>query len=247
MIETLKKYIRRRVIPQLIEEHEVVEAYNLWALNYDAQPGNLMLDLDEILFSKLLASIDIKGKMVADIGCGTGRHWAKIFKAEPASLAGFDVSPGMLDKLKEKFPVAETHTITDNQFAAVSDGSYDVIVSTLTVAHIPNLEEALNAWCRIAKPAADMVITDFHPDALAFGGKRTFKHENKQIAIQNFVHSTHSIKDILKKNGFYLVNEEERKVDETVRHYYEEKNALPVYEKFKGFPIIYAMHLRRGK
>ncbi len=213
------------MIPQQVKEHEVVEAYNLWALNYDAQPGNLMLDLDEILFAKLLATIDIKNK----------------------ALAGFDVSPGMLYKLKEKFPAAETHTITDNRFAAISDSCYDVIVSTLTVAHIPNLEEALNAWCRIAKPAADMVITDFHPDALAFGGKRTFKHENKQIAIQNFVHSTHSIKDILKKNGFHLVNEEERKVDETVRHYYEEKNALAVYEKFKGFPVIYAMHLRRDK
>src|ERR1700739_4463189 len=94
VIETLKKYIRRRALPRQISESGVVEAYNLWALNYDVQPGNLMLDLDEILFSKLLAAIDIKNKAVADIGCGTGRHWDKILRGGPASLAGFDVSPG---------------------------------------------------------------------------------------------------------------------------------------------------------
>ncbi len=245
MITTIKNYIKRHVFAHPVQERGVVEAYDIWAGNYDAQPGNLMLDLDELVFGRLLNNIDIKNKTVADIGCGTGRHWSIILSKEPAGLSGFDVSPGMLKKLEEKFPSASTHVITDNLFSGVDDQTYDIILSTLTVAHIENIEEALAVWCRITKKKGDIIITDFHPDALAFGGKRTFKHQNKHIAVQNFVHSTDTIKAIMLKNNFHVVAEEEMRVDETVKHYYQQQNALHVYERFKDFPIIYGIHFRR--
>jgi len=246
LIQSIKKYINKHVFASPAKEREVVEAYDLWAENYDSQPGNLMLDLDEILFAALLPNAGIKGKNVADIGCGTGRHWPKLLAQAPASLTGFDVSPGMLNKLKAKYPDAKTSVITDNNFSTVDDGTYDVIVSTLTVAHIENIEEALEAWSRILKFRGDIIITDFHPDALAFGGKRTFSHQNTQIAVKNYVHTLDRIKAILLRNNFEVVLDEEKKVDETVMHYYSEQNALHVYEKFKGFPIIYGIHFRRA-
>ena len=245
MIKTFKKYIRKHVFSVPVKEKEVVEAYDLWSEHYDSQPGNLMLDLDEILLSKLLDTVDLKSKHVADIGCGTGRHWAKILQKNPESLTGFDVSSGMLNKLGEKFPAAKTHVITDNNFSFVDDGTFDVILSTLTVAHIENIEDALEAWCRILKYNGDIIITDFHPDALSFGGKRTFTHHKTQMAVKNFIHSTIAIKRILSRNDFFVINEEERKIDDEVMHYYTDQDALPVYEKFKGFPIIYGMHFRR--
>ena len=51
------------------------EGYNQWAPTYDTQPDNAVLALESRLFSELLARIPIEGKIVADIGCGTGRHW----------------------------------------------------------------------------------------------------------------------------------------------------------------------------
>jgi hypothetical protein len=42
-----------------------------------------------------------------------------------------------------------------------------------------------------------------------------------------------------------VVRKQEKIVDESVKHYYAAKNALPVYEKFKGSRIIYGIHLRR--
>lgn len=246
MITTIKNYIKQRVFTPEIQDKEVVEAYDIWAKNYDAQPGNLMLDLDEILFAKLFKNVDITNKVVADIGCGTGRHWSKIFEKSPSVLTGFDVSPGMLDQLKKKYPEADTHVITDNHFATVNNQVYDVIVSTLTVAHIKNIEEALNAWCRMLKTKGDIIITDFHPNALASGGKRTFKHKKTHIAVENYVHNIDAIKDILRKNDFYIFTEQGKKVDETVKHYYEEQNALHVYDKFKDLPIIYGIHFRRA-
>lgn len=245
MINTIKNYIKRQILPSTIKNKGVVEAYDIWAENYDLQPGNLMLDLDEVLFTKLLTCLSLENKVVADIGCGTGRHWAKILRQNPTSLTGFDVSPGMLKKLNDKFPEAKTYIITDNHFEDVADETYDVILSTLTVAHIKDIEDALQTWCRISKQQADIIITDFHPNALASGGKRTFKHGDKHIAVQNFVHTTDTIKQILLKNGFRVIIHEEIKIDETVKHYYEQQNALHVYEKFKGKPIIYGIHFKR--
>ena len=247
MIKTLKKYIRTHIFKQSVRETEVVEAYDIWAGNYDNQHGNLMLDLDEMLFARLMAGTELENRQIADIGCGTGRHWAKILKQKPAGITGFDVSPGMLKKLTDKFPGAKTRLITDNRFATTANGSFDVVVSTLTVAHIENIEEALAAWCRVLKENAEIIITDFHPDALAFGGKRTFNHQKKQIAVRNFVHSLTTVKEIVCRYGFETVREEEIKIDESVKHYYSDQNADHVYEKFNGLPIIYGLHFRRVK
>ena len=245
MISTLKKYIHQHIKSSPVRETAVVEAYDIWSDNYDSQPGNLMLDLDELVLSQLMAGLNLRCKNVADIGCGTGRHWQTLLKQMPSHLTGFDVSPGMLARLKGKFSAADTYTISDNRFADIEDNTYDVIVSTLTVAHIKDLEEAINAWCRILKNKGEIIITDFHPDALAIGGQRTFTHQKKQIAVENYVHPVREIITFFLANGFHLVSMAERKVDESVRHYYTEQNAMHVYEKFKGMPIIYGLHLRR--
>jgi len=111
-----------------------------------------MLDLDEVLFSKLLENAAIQNKTIADIGCGTGRHWNKILEKRPQSLTGFDVSEGMLNRLKEKFPGASVYHITDDLFANAPNAPFDLIISTLTVAHIEDIGKALDAWCGLLKP-----------------------------------------------------------------------------------------------
>jgi ubiquinone/menaquinone biosynthesis C-methylase UbiE len=245
VIDILKNFVKQRFFHSPTKEKGSVEAYDIWSVNYDDQPGNLMLDLDDTLFSDLLRGLNLAKKKVADIGCGTGRHWDKLLKHKPKILTGFDVSAGMLKRLEQKFPEAQTYQITDNLFADVHDQSYDVIISTLTIAHIKNIEEALQAWCRILKPGGDIIITDFHPSTLAYGGKRTFKHHNKQIAVQNYVHQLSDIKEIMLNNNCTLIAHEEVKIDEKVKHYYANQNALHVYESYKGFPIIYGLHFKK--
>ena len=111
-------------------------AYDLWAADYDSQPDNMMLAWDEEIFSDLINHIDLKNKIIADIGCGTGRHWKKIFAREPKKLIGFDVSEGMLKMLQQKFPQAETHHLINDELKELENESCDIIFSTLTIAHI---------------------------------------------------------------------------------------------------------------
>lgn len=243
LVKEIKKYFFVDAFAS-ITETEAAQAYDMWSTTYDDQPDNLMLALDEEIFSKLLESISLENKTVADIGCGTGRHWQKIIDKMPAILTGYDVSEGMLKKLQQKFPGAVTHQISNNLFTDLPAASVDVIVSTLTIAHLENLDESLEAWFRILRPNGDIIITDFHPAALANGGKRTFQKGSKQVTVKNFIHPVESIKQTGYRHGFYVVQEEEIKISGQYKHFYENKNAMHVFEKFNGTPIIYGLHLK---
>ncbi|EHQ27370.1 class I SAM-dependent methyltransferase [Mucilaginibacter paludis] len=243
MLQTIRNLIRYKALH--IPDREPREAYNLWADNYDDQPDNLMFHLDHMVFGQLMEQVPVKGRVIADIGCGTGRHWPRLFQNQPASLTGYDVSEGMLKRLKLKFPDANTVQIKDNFLNAIPDHTYHLIISTLTVAHIENIEEALLEWCRVLKPGGDMIITDFHPTALAAGGKRTFQYQNRHIPIQNFVHSTGLIKAFFERQGLLVVQDIEKIIDNSVMHYYIKQDAMHVYQKFRGTPMIYGLHLKK--
>ncbi len=243
MLGTLRTFLQKK--PAVTAAKPAAEAYDLWADSYDAQPGNLMLDLDEEIFPALLRDIALGNKTIADIGCGTGRHWAKLYAGLPASLTGYDVSDGMLKQLKLKFPEAVTFHVTDNLLADTAPHTYDCIISTLTIAHIKDLEETITAWCRVLKPGGDLIITDFHPAALAKGGRRTFRHGAEKLSVINYVHPLDKIIQVCKSQGLSLIKKEERFVDETVKHYYLDQNAIPVFNRFKGIPIIYGLHLKK--
>jgi ubiquinone/menaquinone biosynthesis C-methylase UbiE len=221
------------------------DAYNLWAASYDSQPDNLMLALDEHLFSNLIQGISLKEKMIADIGCGTGRHWRKLMSREPKKLIGFDVSDSMLAMLKNKFPHADTKKLNNNFLIGLENESIDIIISTLTIAHIENAEEAFNEWGRVLKPNGEIIITDYHPAALSKGGNRTFKYNDETVAVKNNIYPVSEIKKIFEQLGMQVLRIIEKKIDESVKHYYEKHNALHLYQQFQGIPIIYGIHLKK--
>src|SRR5579871_6849887 len=103
--------IKEALLPARKPTTEPAAAYDIWALSYDHQPDNLMLALDEELCNQLFRQAVLRGKVIADIGCGTGRHWKKLLSHQPARLVGYDVSSGMLEILQQKFPDAETYLL----------------------------------------------------------------------------------------------------------------------------------------
>lgn len=242
ILKSLKNYLSKRLGAK---ETGPESAYDEWAASYDSQPENLMLALDEDLFSSLLNDIEIINKSVADIGCGTGRHWRKILDGSPGKLAGYDVSDGMLNMLRQKYPQAETHRLNDHNLAGLEDNSCDLVISTLTVAHIKNLEEAIQEWCRVLKHGGDMVITDYHPVALAKGATRTFNRNGKTVAIFNHIHSIEKLRKIAKQLQLVEIRLIEKQIDEPMRPFYEKQQAIQLFETWKGVPIIYGIHLKK--
>lgn len=219
--------------------------YDLWSERYDMEKGNLMVALDEIIFEELLQTIDLENKHIADVGCGTGRHWHRLYARQPASLTGFDVSAGMLDQLKQKYSDARVLLIEEERLPGVPANSIDLVVCTLAFAHFRDGAKVWAEWGRVLKSGGAVLLTDYHPDALQHGGDITFKYKNTAIGIEYYIYPLTAIRAMAVSVNLEEIALKERFIDESVRHYYESQNAMAVFQKFKGMPIIYGIHFRK--
>ena len=164
-------------------------------------------------------SWNLEGQDLADIGCGTGRHWKKFLSLNPARLVGFDESEGMLKVLKSKYPDSLSVQIQEDEFPSHFYHQFDILVSTLTLAHIKKLKKALGSWSKLLKDRGEIIITDYHPALLESGGRRTFSFNKNTISIKNYIHPLNTIIQEMKSLGFTLLKKEEQYIDESVKIY----------------------------
>lgn len=219
--------------------------YDTWSGSYDDQPQNLILHLDAEILNDMLQEVSLLNRKMADIGCGTGRHWTELYKGNPASITGFDVSKGMLEKLKFKFPDAPVFLVKDHELNGIAGNEFDLLLSTLTLAHIPDAQKALEEWNRVLQSGGELILTDYHPDALLRNASRTFQHEGKTYAVQSHVHPVHQIRKIARQLGWTEIRYTERKIDEAVKDFYLQQGAETLYQQYLGMPLIYGIHFKK--
>jgi len=100
-----------------------------------------------------------EGKAVLEVGCGTGLVLDRI--AEFAGSAkGIDLSPGMLEKAKERGLDVCEGSATELPF---DDNTFDVTCSFKVLAHIPDIEKALSEMARVTKPGGMVLAELYNP------------------------------------------------------------------------------------
>ncbi len=215
-------------------------AYRLWAATYDEQPDNLMFRIDEEAVVELAHEAELKDKRLLDMGCGTGRHWPFFQSLGPVSLLGCDLSPAMLARLKAKFPGADTRLVKDARVPFLPDASIDVVISTLTIGHIDEPEAVLADWCRVLVPGGCLLLTEFHPEALARGAERSFCFGNRVLRVRNFAHPLPELRRTLSHLGLRVRILREQAVEESMAEWYPD-GRLDTYRAFLGIPVHYAL------
>lgn len=220
-----------------------IDAYKLWSNFYDDQPDNVVLYLEEKLFSEMISQIDISGKKLLDIGCGTGRHWKEISDLKPLQLIGIDSSKEMIEKLKRKFNEAEVFVSKNNSLKNFEDNYFDLIISTLTIGHINGLGEYFREWNRVLKPDGEIIITDFHPEAFSIGMKRSFKHNKEIIEVENYLYELDYLKNIFAGINWKVKSVNEKIINDDVRHLFNKQNYIDAFNKYKGLPLILGLHI----
>ena len=106
---------------------------------------------------------------ILDLGCGTGLELDAYFSAHPAGkVTGIDLSAGMLNRLKEKFPEKALHLVLGSYFdVPLGEAAFDAAVSVESLHHFPQAQKtALYAKLhRALKPGGYFILTDyFAPD-----------------------------------------------------------------------------------
>jgi ubiquinone/menaquinone biosynthesis C-methylase UbiE len=225
-------------------ELDAGSGYDLWSSTYDEETNNVLVTLDEGTFGRLLERLDLRGKRVVDVGCGTGRHWRAILAREPSELVGYDVSPGMLSVLRRKHPRATVHLGSAEALAHHGDGDADAVISTLTLCHVAALDAALDEWVRVLRPGGDLLITDFHPAAAATS-QCSFRRGAAVHTVKLHVHTLAGLDAAAARNHLGLLERSEARVDDAVRPHFERADMLAEFERMKGKPLLYGAHFRK--
>ena len=238
--------IVRRVLrrPRRPTEMGPAAGYDRWSSTYDRETGNILIDLDEVVFAGLLERVPLRGKVIADIGCGTGRHWKKILDREPSELVGYDISTGMLAQLRRKYPQAKVYEGSADRLTHTPDASCDFVFSTLTLCHLPDADRAIAEWSRVLRAAGELLLTDYHP-ATSSSGECSFRSRGEVVTVKLHVHTLASLREAAARHGLVVVDLVERVVDESMKHHYEASGMLPVFDRMNGRPIVYGLHLRK--
>jgi len=140
------------------------EAYRKLAKRYteiiDVKPHNAEYERPALL--QLIP--DVRGKLVLDAGCGTG-NLALWLLDKGADVIGVDGSPHMLQYAEERVGGKAKllqHNL-EEPLSFLEDNIIDLVVSSLVMHYIKNLEPLFKEFHRVLKPDGAFLFSIEHP------------------------------------------------------------------------------------
>jgi ubiquinone/menaquinone biosynthesis C-methylase UbiE len=145
------------------------------AASWDQQ--SVRVKLAEDIAGAVIREIALSPGMDAlDFGCGTGLLTLRL-ASHVRSILGVDSSRGMLEVLEGKIvaegPANVKTLLLDLDEGDLLTGTYDLVVSSMTLHHIHDVEALLGQFHEILKPSGCLCIADLDPDEGQF-------HESSQ-------------------------------------------------------------------
>jgi malonyl-CoA O-methyltransferase len=211
------------------------DAYGLWAAHYHAETATSALE-DEVVRA---LSVPVRGRALLDVGCGTGRRLDA--SAEPAPV-GVDLTPAMLAQAAPGLRLA----VADIRALPFATGSFDLVWCRLVIGHVRDLATAYAELARVCRVGGDVVVTDFHPEAVEAGHRRTFRDATGTV--REIEHHVYWPADHARAAAAAGLEERVRRTGEvgpSLRPYYEAAHRLAAYDAQRGLPLVLAFSYRR--
>jgi len=99
----------------------------------------------------------VVGKRVLDLGCGDGR-FCRMLAERGARCAGIDVTPEMASMAHARGP--GDYALSDAARLPFQDGTFDLVVSYITLVDIPDYRGAIAECARVLKPGGSIVVAN---------------------------------------------------------------------------------------
>ena len=139
-----------------ITKNEKMYFYESFADEFDSKMN--MYDTNkrlEVIFNELLRE-DITGKKLLDAGCGTG-WFSKLSCERGAIVTSMDLGENLLSKVAQK--CTSERVVGSILEIPFKDNSFDIIVSSEVIEHVPDPYKAIQELFRVLKPGGTLVLT----------------------------------------------------------------------------------------
>ncbi len=103
----------------------------------------------------IVSGLDLAGKRVLDIGCGTGGPAVLLARDHQANVVAIDIEPQLLERAKRlasKAGVSIDWRLVDPGALAFPANSFDVVFSKDALIHIPDKPALFAEILRVLKP-----------------------------------------------------------------------------------------------
>lgn len=104
-----------------------------------------------------------KGKSVLCIGVGSGDELQEILKRNPANVVGIDISSGLLNIAKSRFPNVEFRKM-DMATLDFGDSTFDFVYSSLTFHYSKDWDALCVEIYRVLRKNGQLLFSTHHPD-----------------------------------------------------------------------------------
>ena len=185
-----------------IRDVGVAEGYELWARRYDSDSQPLLLETRAV--DRLLTPLSWTSAL--DAASGTGRHLGGL-AAGSARVVALDQSPEMLRRSVERCrreALPARHFRGDLAALPFDAGAFDLVVCAMALSHVPELSTTIAELARVLRPGGHLLVTDFHPDAVAWGMRSTFAVDGEHYRLPNPGHTRADYLEALSMWGLTL-------------------------------------------
>lgn len=221
----------------------VQSGYDRWATVYD-HDANPLPALDTPIVRAAIHAVlpDLYGQRALDLGCGTGRH--TVWLAEQgAHVVGVDFSTGMLEQAQRKPGASGVQFLRHDlhEPLPLADGEFDLVVSSLVLEHLANLDQFFAETHRVLQPGGFAVISAMHPAMFLRGSQARFTDPDSGELVQpgSLPHSLSAFVMAAVRAGFRLIDLQEISPEPDFAAHY------PRAQKYVGWPMLVVMTLAR--
>ncbi|HEV2826185.1 MAG TPA: methyltransferase domain-containing protein [Pyrinomonadaceae bacterium] len=183
---------------------DIAAAYNDWAETYDTDP-NRTRDLAAEALKQV--SLDLAGRKVIEIGCGTGSNTAWLTQ-HAAEIVALDFSDEMLAKARARVTDPRVRFLQHDARARwpLTDSSADVVVAMLILEHIENLKTFFAEAARVLRHRGGLFVCELHPMRQLTGGQAQFSSPTtgQRRLVTAFLHDVSEYVNTGRSAGFEL-------------------------------------------
>ncbi len=117
------------------------------------------------------------GARILEVGCGPGRLSIRLARDHGLDVVGLDLDPAMIERADANAARSDGHqrqpsfVVGDVASLAFPDGSFDLVVSTLSMHHWADPAAGLNEIARVLRPDGRALVWDLRRGHVPLHGK----------------------------------------------------------------------------